>query len=535
MRRLPRPRLLIALAAAVLLAAVGVEAAALWLRSPEVRSGQLLVLLSVESVKGTQPTPVDAEVLGLALRRSGSKSWTAVPAAKTKVRLPGRWEAPKADNLYLSSVPQGSYAGARLELLEAGGRRLYDQQAVRLSVSGKGISPLLFTFRLGKRGSPEEVRAGSAYGGSLEVNYGLQVAAGQVERLPDVSLENQSGQPVSLGAYRGKVLVLASFITECQEECPLVAAGLLQLRRLLAEHDLLSQVQIVEVTQDPSDDVPAILAKYQRYFDLPWPLLTGSSEAINTLWSGLGVAPIQLEPWDGPAATDPFTGQKEPYNITHASVVEVVNPAGYVTEQLQSQPTVSTGEIPETLYKYLDAQGLQEQRQGGEWSAQSLYSTLTLLLQRQGVYTSLPSSSGVAVVGQPAPSFQLPSTAGGETSLSGELGHPVLIDFWATWCDNCRADLHLVAGAPSVAPGAGLQVMLIDFGQSPATARGLLRQEGITLPSLLDRQGKVANRYGVPGLPVAVFVNSRGVVAAIQIGQLDATELSQDLEATTGS
>ncbi len=526
-----RLRLLAGSALLLFLAAVGLGAAAL-LRPSRPASGQVLVLLSVAAPPAhAAPLSTEARAVGLALLpEAKGQGWMPIRVPAAELRLPGHWQAPAADNLYLSSVPRGRYRAARLVLERPGRGRLVDQRQVDLSVSGKGVNPLLFTLSLSPGPSGAQLRPSAAYGGNVEVNYGLQLAAGTVMSLPDLTLEDQQGRPVRLSQYRGRILVLASFLTECQETCPLVAAALLQLHRLLAQHQLLSQVQIVEVTQDPADDSPAILTKYQRYFDLPWPLLTGSSATLDQFWSELKVPPIQLDSWDGQAPpVDMFTGQPEPYNILHASVVDIVNADGLVTDEVQDQPTLSASTIPRTIYKYLDAQGREEQRQGGAWTPQSLLRSIDPLLQQQGIYTTLPSSSsGVATVGQPAPQFQLPSTVGGEVSLTQELGHPVLIDFWASWCDNCRADLHLVASA---AGASGLRVLLVDYQQSRATAAGYLRQAGIPLPSLLDRQGQVATRYGVPGLPVAVFVDAEGKVAAIQIGQLQSSSLQRDLSA----
>ncbi|MGH7692411.1 MAG: TlpA family protein disulfide reductase, partial [Candidatus Dormibacteria bacterium] len=62
-----------------------------------------------------------------------------------------------------------------------------------------------------------------------------------------------------------------------------------------------------------------------------------------------------------------------------------------------------------------------------------------------------------------------------------------------------------------------------------------LKGLGVGLPSLLDLNGQVAHQYGVPGLPVAVFVNASGKITAIQLGQLDQSEINHDLPTALGS
>ncbi|MGH7612275.1 MAG: redoxin domain-containing protein, partial [Candidatus Dormibacteria bacterium] len=419
------------------------------------------------------------------------------------------------------------YRSARLTLRTEAGTEVQDLQQVVLQVTPGRLTPLLFTFRVGTA-SPG-LTATTAYAGNDQVNFGLKVAAGTVMNVPDVSLEDQAGQPLALSHYRGKIVVLASFLTECQETCPLVASALLQLHQLLVGQHLQKQVQIVEVSQDPADDTPAALRAYQRYFSLPWPLLTGSATAINTFWSQLKVPPIQDEPWGGPSPIDRFTGKPEPYNLIHASVVDIIDPEGYVVSELQDQPTLSTSSIPQVIYKYLDQQGREQQKAGGSWTPSSLLNSLQPLLEQKGVYTSLPAASGAATVGKQAPPFTLPSSAGGSVELVAQLGHPVLLDFWATWCDNCRADMHLVAKTAQTYAAQGLRVLLIDYQESRSTTLRFLTGLGVQLPTLLDRNASVADRYGVLGLPVAIFINRKGVITAIQVGQLQQEEVSQDL------
>ncbi|HEY6539264.1 MAG TPA: redoxin domain-containing protein [Candidatus Dormibacteraeota bacterium] len=537
MTRLLRPRNLAVVVAALLVLAIGASAALL-LRPKSETTGKVLVLLTVDVPVPTQLATVRDEAVGLRLLPSApGSSWLSVAVPATAVSLPGNWTAPNSDSLFLANVPVQGYRAAELELNSASGKRIDDSQKLVVQVPEKGLTPILFTFRaqaVGGTGSATAISDAGAYGGTDQVNFGLNVAQGKVMLLPDVSLLDQSGQSLSLSKYRGKVVVLASFLTECQETCPLVAAALLQLQHLLDQQHLQNLVQIVEVSQDPADDAPAILTKYAKYFGLPWPLLTGTTASIGSFWSQLKVPPIQAEAWTGPAPTDMFTGEKEPANLIHASVVDVVDPQGYVVSELEDQPTLSSATIPSVIYKYLDQQGQQEEKAGGSWTPKSLLGDITPLLQQKGTYTTLPKAGGVVAVGQPAPDFSLPSSAGGSVALSQEAGHAVLIDFWATWCTNCQADMKLVAGAAEQYRARGLQVLLVDFEEQSPTAVKFLKRLGISLPTLLDRNGQVAQHYGVPGLPVAVFVNAKGSIAAIQVGQLSQSELDHDVPAALG-
>lgn len=512
--------------AALVLAVVGVLVS----RLTAPAAGRVLVLITVARPLPSETAAESVSAVNLRLLPKGSAAWRSVSAPGAAISLPGASISPNAATVMQAEVGPGIYRSAQLTLREAHGLKRTDTVRVNLQVTSNQTTSLLFTYRIGRAGTG--LVADGAYAGT-QVSFGLALAAGQVQRLPQGTFEDQNGRPVSLMAYRGKVLVLASFLTECQETCPLVAAALLQFESLLRQHGLASSVAVAELSQDPTDDTPTVLAKYRSHFHLPWTLLTGSAASVNGFWKQLGVPPVEKLPWNGPAPTDLFTGRKEPYNLVHASVIEVVNPQGYIVTQFQAWPALSSGTLPKTIYRYLDAQGRSQLRSGGTWTPTTLYSAVAPLLQQQGQAAAFPEARS-AVPGHPAPGFSLPSSAGGRVSLASLRGHPVMLDFWATWCTNCRADIHLVAGAATRYRGQGLRVVLVDVEESKSTVTSFLGREGIHLASLLDSRGEVAAQYGVPGLPVAVFVTASGTVSSLLIGQLQASSLDAAVHKVLG-
>ncbi len=486
--------------------------------------GRLLVLATVSLPRPSAGAALSVTVLGMRVEDAGG-GWTTVSSPGSSVSLPGAYVAPDTASLLQADVPAGSYQGAELELRTIHGPINVVRKVPFRVVTGQ-MTPVLFTFGIAKGAS--EPKPGAAYAGGGQVSFGLALAAKQVQSVPTTEFVDQHGRQVELSQYRGKVVVLSSFLTECQETCPLVAAALLQLRQILKEHGLGNQVQIVEATQDPTDDTPAILAKYQRHFSLPWPLLTGTVSSINGFWSKLGVPPVRALPWTGTPPTDLFTGRPEPFNLVHSSVVEVINPQGYIVTQVQSFPSLSYSSIPKTIYRYLDAQGRSQQKAGGSWTPNSLFQAISPLLQQQQQLDAFPGTAQ-AVPGKVAPNFTLPETDGPPVTLSSLRGHPLLLDFWASWCSNCRADMRLVAAAARQYSSRGLRVLLIDDQESAATARHFLRSLGVRSPSLLDRNGSVVQDYGLPGLPVAVFIERDGRISSLVLGQLQSSQLRTDV------
>ena len=99
-----------------------------------------------------------------------------------------------------------------------------------------------------------------------------------------VALVDQHGRPVSLAGLRGKVVVLAPFLSLCQDECPLVTGAFLAMARHLQTAGLAHRVAFVEATVDPGRDSVARLAAYQKEFGADWELWTGTPAQVADFW-----------------------------------------------------------------------------------------------------------------------------------------------------------------------------------------------------------------------------------------------------------
>jgi cytochrome c biogenesis protein CcmG/thiol:disulfide interchange protein DsbE len=140
-----------------------------------------------------------------------------------------------------------------------------------------------------------------------------------------------------------------------------------------------------------------------------------------------------------------------------------------------------------------------------------------------GLFRVRPSAD----IGGSAPSFELPSLDGRrDMRLSALRGKPVVINFWASWCEPCKQE------APEFARTAKsfgdkvhfLGVTMLD-ARDPALA--FVKRFGIGYPSVRDTRGVVAKRFGVTGVPETAFVDARGrlvgkYIGAFEEGQLEA-------------
>ena len=128
--------------------------------------------------------------------------------------------------------------------------------------------------------------------------------------------------------------------------------------------------------------------------------------------------------------------------------------------------------------------------------------------------------SRVPAVGMQAEDFQLDDLDGKTQRLSQYRGKIVLVNFWATWCKPCKLEMPAMQASFDKLRDKGFVVLAINELEDDAKVREFIKQYGYTFPVLMDRDNKVANQFGVFGIPVTVFVDEKGVVQEYIRGQL---------------
>jgi len=141
---------------------------------------------------------------------------------------------------------------------------------------------------------------------------------------------------------------------------------------------------------------------------------------------------------------------------------------------------------------------------------QSLALAVMLVALASGVAWSM--GSRVPVVGTAVEDFQLVDLSGKMQSLSQYRGKIVLLNFWATWCKPCTTEMPAMQTIYDKLRDKGFVVLAVNELEDDAKVREHIKQYGHTFPVLMDRDNKVANQFGVFGLPVSVFIDQEGRV-----------------------
>lgn len=137
--------------------------------------------------------------------------------------------------------------------------------------------------------------------------------------------------------------------------------------------------------------------------------------------------------------------------------------------------------------------------------------------------------AATAVVGRPAPTIQLSTLDGSQASLANLRGHPVVVNFWATWCEPCKQEMPALQAEAASQPD--LVVLGIDNVESAVKVRPYVELLGVHFPILLDQDGSVVERYQVSGLPTSFFVDRGGVLRSVYRGALTPETLRDNVAA----
>ena len=147
------------------------------------------------------------------------------------------------------------------------------------------------------------------------------------------------------------------------------------------------------------------------------------------------------------------------------------------------------------------------------------------------VYYILPAAESAAeeknspilkppTTGDIAPDFSAETIEGSSASVSDYRGTKVILNFWASWCPPCKAEIsELIRFHEETTTGAAiLSVNMTSSERDLMSVKSFILKEGITYPVLLDLSGELARVYGVTSIPTTFILDEEGTVIRIHSG-----------------
>ncbi|MDQ6751479.1 MAG: TlpA family protein disulfide reductase [Actinomycetota bacterium] len=124
-----------------------------------------------------------------------------------------------------------------------------------------------------------------------------------------------------------------------------------------------------------------------------------------------------------------------------------------------------------------------------------------------------------------------PALGGRRLALAQLRGTPVVLNFWASWCDPCRLEAPVLQRAWQRAGRDGVLFLGLNMQDITDDAHAFTRDLGVSYPSIRDRSNSIAQRWGVTGLPETFFISPAGRVVGHVIGAVSAQQLASGIAA----
>jgi len=131
-----------------------------------------------------------------------------------------------------------------------------------------------------------------------------------------------------------------------------------------------------------------------------------------------------------------------------------------------------------------------------------------------------------------APNFQVMDLNGNQVSLTDYRGKKVLLNFWASWCPPCKAEMPHMEELYKEYKEEGFVILALNMTNTEDSLEDVTsfaREQKLTFPILLDEKGEVSAKYEILAYPTSYFIDSTGVIRNKVTGALDKENLYKEL------
>lgn len=146
-----------------------------------------------------------------------------------------------------------------------------------------------------------------------------------------------------------------------------------------------------------------------------------------------------------------------------------------------------------------------------------------------------PGGSGAELppapaIGHPAPDFTLQTLEDEPLALSDLHGQPVVVNFWASWCGPCRAEMPELQRLHERLGPSGLVVLGVNQDETAQTIAQYRQKIDVDFPTVIDRRLGTSREYAVNSIPTTFFIDRDGVIRDLFIGPMSDAVLADNLK-----
>ena len=132
-------------------------------------------------------------------------------------------------------------------------------------------------------------------------------------------------------------------------------------------------------------------------------------------------------------------------------------------------------------------------------------------------------SSGIEI-GKAAPDFELVTLKGESVKLSDYKGKKVILNFWATWCPPCKAEMPHMQRFYDENKENGIEILavnLTDLNSGKESIESFVKDYGLTFEIPLDQNGDIGRQYQAFTIPTSYLIDSNGIISNKIVGPMD--------------
>jgi cytochrome c biogenesis protein CcmG, thiol:disulfide interchange protein DsbE len=158
--------------------------------------------------------------------------------------------------------------------------------------------------------------------------------------------------------------------------------------------------------------------------------------------------------------------------------------------------------------------------------------SLVLVATLLGAVAAIALAAAPPKTGAPAPAFSLPVIANGNGSLSLQSlrGHAIYLNFFASWCVPCKQEVPYIGKLSKEYAKHNVVVVGVDELEPADKAKQFAVQYHLPYRVTIDDNGDVGGSYGLIGLPLHVFIERNGTVAAYKVGEISEQQLRKEFQ-----